>query len=358
MCEENEQSSWRSPCYPDQVDKLLKQYKKWVLTNPQSLSEIEALVKWGSYFLAGRFVHSSLLCEIVYSGSRLFELFNDCLLKGKLPHLSLQQENRIKVLLTVLESVEVVIEVGATQFWGEKGKWAVVATIQLIKLMWRLVLLLRDQLKLVPSPAIVPLDRKNVSSATAAFDHSNSLGPHNITFQTLNTPDSTRLPHSGLVMKTLSSASPPHLRNYLPSPPPATVTPPAPAPPLTSRTSRQLLAEVLHVFRPVSHLGSLYMFGQKSWLPYLFSLFMDASSLHLHRGALLTPHEREELSRRQRSILLYLLRSPAYQSVTEQRLNALFAGVGTSVPFTRNISDSLRQYLQHWQTVYCHSWGI
>ena len=40
---------------------------------------------------------SSLFCEIAYSSSKLFELFNDCLLKGKFPSLSGPQENRIKV---------------------------------------------------------------------------------------------------------------------------------------------------------------------------------------------------------------------------------------------------------------------
>lgn len=39
---------------PDQIDQLLKRYRKWAVSNPQSLVEIEGCVKMGSYLLAGK----------------------------------------------------------------------------------------------------------------------------------------------------------------------------------------------------------------------------------------------------------------------------------------------------------------
>ena len=36
------------------VNNLYNSYKQWALSNPQKLTETEAVVKWGSYILAGR----------------------------------------------------------------------------------------------------------------------------------------------------------------------------------------------------------------------------------------------------------------------------------------------------------------
>lgn len=35
------------------VKKQYQAYKKWVIENPKSASELETVVKWGSYLLAG-----------------------------------------------------------------------------------------------------------------------------------------------------------------------------------------------------------------------------------------------------------------------------------------------------------------
>lgn len=33
--------------------KQFEAYKKWIVENPKKAAEMESLVKWGSYFLAG-----------------------------------------------------------------------------------------------------------------------------------------------------------------------------------------------------------------------------------------------------------------------------------------------------------------
>lgn len=50
------------------------------------------------------------------------------------------------------------------------------------------------------------------------------------------------------------------------------------APP-TELDDNQVLAEVLHIIRPVAHLGAMAAFGQMAWTPYLLSLGLDVTSL-------------------------------------------------------------------------------
>ncbi|XP_018021644.1 peroxisomal membrane protein PEX16 [Hyalella azteca] len=339
---------------------LFEQYKKWIVSHPQNLSDMEAVVRWGSYLLAGRFQHSSLLCELLSSGSRLFELFNDMLLHCQLPKFSLQQEKKIQFLLCVLEGVEVVVEVGAQQLWGEFGRWAVVATVQLIKLIWRFILMFRNKLTVLPCTSESPIDRacclKLLSNNNSAGVAGDGQGTSAATFLDQHRkPNETKLPHSGQVLRAVHSLPPPHLRTYVVT---QRSTPQLRHATSSPRSKRQLAAEMLYVLRPLSHLSCSYFFGRRSWKPYLVALSMDISSLELHRrSALLTPQQRAEVLRRYRNVLLYLLRSPAYQQITRRRLETFLNSVGSTVPFTGRLCQSLVQYVAYWQDVYGHCWS-
>ncbi|KAG0713428.1 Peroxisomal membrane protein PEX16 [Chionoecetes opilio] len=70
------------------------------------------------------------------------------------------------MILTALECVEVLAEVSASQIWGEMGRWAVVAAIQLTKCIGRFMLLLCEKGScVVSSPPIKPLDRRTAVKA-------------------------------------------------------------------------------------------------------------------------------------------------------------------------------------------------
>lgn len=80
---------------------------KFIICFHVTHSKINNYINNVSYFngsclhFPGRLKHSTLLCEIVYSGSRLFELFNDFLIKGSLPQLSVHSADRLKVRCNV-----------------------------------------------------------------------------------------------------------------------------------------------------------------------------------------------------------------------------------------------------------------
>lgn len=74
-----------------------------------------------------------MVSELVYASSNLLVFFNDRLIKsGRKIELQSSGE-RIKLWLTVLEYMEVFLELSANKQWGPTGKWIVIVSIQLFK---------------------------------------------------------------------------------------------------------------------------------------------------------------------------------------------------------------------------------
>lgn len=131
-----------------------------------------------------------------------------------------------------------------------------------------------------------------------------------------------------------------------------------PSVPPTPLGLQETIAESLYIARPLLHLLSLGLWGQRSWTPWLLAGVVDVTSLSLlndRKG--LSRRERLELRRRTIMLLYYLLRSPFYDRFSEARILFLLQLLTDHVPGIGLVARPLMDYLPTWQKIYFYSWG-
>lgn len=135
---------------------MFDKYASFISTNSETTGDIEMLCKYLSYFVSGKnnfhskfhfaygkfilgkVTDNSIITEGLFSLSNLMVLFNDQVIrrhltKGESRSVSNETEDSIKLFLTVLENVEVLIEITSKQILGNKKKFFIVFLIQAVK---------------------------------------------------------------------------------------------------------------------------------------------------------------------------------------------------------------------------------
>ncbi|KAI9560486.1 hypothetical protein GHT06_011418 [Daphnia sinensis] len=308
-------------------------YKKWVVTNPERLFQFETAGRFLSYLIAGRIKTSPAISELLYSASNIIIFLNDQIILRSTHHQELDPKTatvveKCRILFTVLEYLQVFLEITATKIWGSYGKWTAVAIVQLIKFLWRVFMLIQ-QAGIASSRAIRPLNRKKLRQNQLSESKCNIEGKNIHTF-TLK---------SGRVIRQVNGAPQIHKRNWkLPSsqPPQGHV--------VNNRKLEgyPLLGEVLYTLKPLCHLIAMSRFGTKSWIPTSIAFVTDIANA-------------KEIRRRQIALLMYLLRSPIYDRFSRTVILQIMTYL-RKFPVVGILPQQFLQYMLFWQNVYCYTW--
>ena len=115
---------------------------------------------------------------------------------------------------------------------------------------------------------------------------------------------------------------------------------------------------MLHIIRPLVHLTSLGLFGEKSWKPFFISLAVDCSSMSLHGSLLLmSAEEKQEMLRRRIAMLAYIHRSPFYDLKSKTMIVSTLQFSRDNMPLLGSVAKALLNYLDEYQQVYSYTWS-
>lgn len=297
-----------------------------------------------------------MLSELVYTLSNMLVFYNDRIIdkaRGANENSVLRLQTglcyRLKVTLTTLEYCEVFIEISARRLFGQTGKWLVIALIQIAKAAGRLFLLKHSTSDIITSPPIPSLNRRTLSkqrkaeASSVVADSNLSQSEHSITFQ---------LKRSGRLIRKVEGAPPIQYRDFKLHVDSADAA--------KTQIPRELLrAEYLYIAKPLIHLATMGMFGQRSWKQYMIALSIDLYSVHVYRQHrhLMSKQQKMELSRRCVNLLYYLARSPFYDNYSRTRIERILGFVAQNVPIAKLLAGPLKEYVPQWQSTYFYLWS-
>ena len=114
------------------LSEAIASYKQWVETNPQLVTDCETVLKWSSYITSGYVRNSAVLSELIFSSANLITFLNDRIISGKF-ELKDHQYSRLESILSVVEMLEVFLEIAGLRFGGPTARWAVIVAVQVLK---------------------------------------------------------------------------------------------------------------------------------------------------------------------------------------------------------------------------------
>ena len=117
--------------------------------------------------------------------------------------------------------------------------------------------------------------------------------------------------------------------------------------------------EYLYIFRPLIYLALLRKCDKKSWKPWLISISLEILALLPSNGwiteaPILTTLESDEIKRRQRCLLFYLLKTPFYQNYSKSVIDNVVKSTETK-PIISIFSSMIKDYQPLWENYHFYT---
>ncbi|KAJ3083855.1 Peroxisomal membrane protein pex16 [Rhizoclosmatium hyalinum] len=370
---------------------VLEAYKKFLLTHAPIVGSLENLAESVTYVLPGRFAHSELVAEGLHSVVSLLAAYHDAVLSpvfgGKTPNkfnaytrrlLALGSAPRLAAYIaTLLNAVQVFAEMLAKDYVSESFRWKVIAKLELLKFVCRLVLFRASKGRMllgshVPERdydmASIQEDRQaklkavvNGEDLSVGDGSSSNIGKHSgKLIPSILSDIVPKAPQSGVSEQDVAS----FLNRKAASVSEALL----PIDLVSQLETPGVVAEWMHMLRPLVYLMALRKYGTKSWNPWVLSLILEASSLGIHYNAQSISEfisgqpsttkkpmrkflEKDELQRRLWLLGYYLLRDPCYSLFVKERLDK-FCESMSKKPIISLASGLLADYIPLWENYY------
>lgn len=204
--------------------------------------------------------------------------------------------------------------------------------------MGRFLLFKQYNQSIITSPLIQALDRKKIVGKEMVIENPSVDGLNDF-----------KLKRTGRVIRRVEGSPPIQYRNWKVE---STNT-------ISTKNSVIQYAEYVYIVKPLVHLAAVKTFGYKSWKSYTIALLMDLYTIktyykHQH---LMTKEQKVELSKRCVNLLLYLVRSPMYESKSAGKIDSFLTFIANHIPFARTVCNPIMQYIPQWQSTYFYMWS-
>lgn len=329
----------------------MEYYKKWVRRNKEYVHSLESLANGLTWLLPERFSQSEIGPEAVSAFVGILTAINEHIIDTA--PTQTQQElvepssYSWPLCISALKELETLVEVAAQHYYGEDKKWNFIAITEATKVLCRLALF-RDSgykmllhggetLNVEESPNGIS-SRHGMGGLTRPGAHH---GPGNVyghRMQNMEGRALSALSRFGENAKMVSGSSWVTRFRHQPaeimSPPISTTKRPTLSAVLSERGvcgGLFLMAEVLHITRPLIYVLFIKKYGVRSWIPWLLSLGVDLTGGSLLFLAKHPFHSREnghppfstlennEIRRRKLLWAFYLMRDPFFSKYTRQK---------------------------------------
>lgn len=319
---------------------LMDAYKLWVRKNREFVHSLESLANGITWLLPERFSNTEIGPEAVYAFLGILSAVNQHIIDTAPSRSHPQGQGGSSfpwsLCISTLKDLETVVEVTAQHFYGEDGKWNLIAVMEAMKAMVRLALFRDSGYKmLLQGGEVANVEKKarNVAGihpgyrGSERFEGANGFVPQNMEERVMSAlsrfGDDAKMSR---LRWNSASADTKHARLME-------------KPTFSSLWSQKgihgrlfLSGELLFIVRPLVYVLLIRKYGIRSWRPWLLSLAMDLTGMSILSRAInpslgdgeqiyqVSPCEKDEIKRRKLIWALYIMRDPFFSEYTKHRL--------------------------------------